>query len=212
MPESLTGLAAHAKVSREVAKRVCGLLAQHGWLEHRADGYRIRPVAVIPESCQVYLAELVEMEYGLVEKKGELLMKRLLDLMIASDAYVDNARPGFLINPLTGELLEYDRYYYLLGAAFEFNGSQHYELTERYSSVKQLKEIRNRDLVKKGRSLEANVTLVTVTGNQLHPDVLESLIPPILPRRPLDKNGPYFAALTRLCIGYAAKAASGPVR
>ncbi|MEW6048508.1 MAG: hypothetical protein AB1609_18860 [Bacillota bacterium] len=48
-------------------------------------------------------------------------MKCWLDLLVAGDDFVDNARPAFLGNPLSRDPLEFDRYY-LDGVRFEFNG------------------------------------------------------------------------------------------
>jgi len=134
-------------------------------------------------------------------------MKAFLDYAVASEGYVDNARPEFLTNPATGERLEYDRYYFD-GVAFEFNGTQHNDQTDRFPSVRQLRDIQTRDLIKIGRSVDARITLITVLPHQLHPEVLASLLPDSLPQRALDLNGPYLRAVARLAVGYAAKAQS----
>jgi len=42
---------------------------------------------------------------------GEALMREYLSLLVDSDAFEDNASPGFLLNPRTLELLHFDRYY-----------------------------------------------------------------------------------------------------
>lgn len=42
-------------------------------------------------------------EEGRKESIGEALMKEWLSLLIAADLFTDNARPGFLVSPLTGE-------------------------------------------------------------------------------------------------------------
>jgi hypothetical protein len=134
-------------------------------------------------------------------------MKAFLDYAIASEGYMDNARPEFLTNPATGERLEYDRYYFD-GVAFEFNGTQHNEQTDRFQSARQLRDTQMRDLIKIGRSVDARITLVTVHPHQLHPEVIVSLLPDCLPRRTLDFNGPYLRAMARFALGYAAKAQS----
>ena len=56
---------------------------------------------------------------------GEALLKALLDLLVGETHYLDNARPSFLVNPLTQQLLEYDRYYPSRRVAIEFHGPQH---------------------------------------------------------------------------------------
>lgn len=55
-------------------------------------------------------------------------MREYLSLMIDSGEFEDNAAPGFLVNPLTDERLQFDRFY-PPGVAFEFNGPQHYGAT-----------------------------------------------------------------------------------
>jgi len=154
------------------------------------------------------MARMLEEAYGMAANRGEFLMKRYLDLRIASDEYVDNAHPGFLVNPGTGELLEYDRLY-LQGVAFEFDGPQHYTPTRRFPDERDLRRTQSRDLIKAGISHRANVKLVKVTAEQLHPDILENLIPDSLPRRPVDTQGLYYQTLVGLCLAYAAKARSG---
>lgn len=46
--------------------------------------------------------------------------------------YHCEGKQGVLENPLTGELLDYDRFYYSHWVAFEFQGQQHYTATEHY--------------------------------------------------------------------------------
>lgn len=54
---------------------------------------------------------------------GEAIMQEYLSLLIDSDQFTDNARPGFLVSPLTGERLELDRFYPQAKVAFEFHGA-----------------------------------------------------------------------------------------
>lgn len=48
-------------------------------------------------------------------------MRKILDEIVASMIYMDNARPSLFKNPETGQRLEVDR-----GVGFEYNGDQHY--------------------------------------------------------------------------------------
>lgn len=204
-PRSLSELARQSKTARSTLRIVCTRLISNGWLRLDREGNRLRPVAIVPDSVQEQLAVHLEEGYAAAQFKGEFLMKAFLDYAVVSEWHVDNARPDFLTNPATGERLEYDRYY-LEGVAFEFNGSQHYEHTERFASARQVKETQVRDLIKKGRSSDAAVTLVVVRPHQLHPDVLRTLVPPaLLPLRRLDLEGPYLTSLSRLVFGYAAR-------
>lgn len=47
--------------------------------------------------------------------RGQALMREFLSDLVASTDFLDDARPGFLINPFTGERMEYDRYYFKAG-------------------------------------------------------------------------------------------------
>jgi hypothetical protein len=129
-------------------------------------------------------------------------MKRYLDLRIRSHIFVENARPQFLENPLTRQLMEYDRYYDRERVAFEFNGAQHFEATEMFSDQEKLDEIKTRDAVKAGLSSGEQVRLIIVTTENLLPSSLDALLPDDLPKHPVDHKGPYFRALNDLCVKY----------
>src|SRR5690606_2563656 len=94
--------------------------------------------------------ELARVERRLAKEKfkGEGLMRALLSLLVDLDVFEDNASPGFLVNPLTDERLQFDRFY-PPSVAFEFNGPQHYGETELYSA-EHAREQRARDLIKIG--------------------------------------------------------------
>jgi len=207
-PRSVTKLASLAKIPRNAAGRACRRLVSRGWMTFQHHGRAYSPVAAIPPHCQEQLARRLEAEYDQAANKGEFLMKRYLDLRVASEEYVDNARPAVLENPLTKENLECDRLY-AQGIAFEFNGPQHSERTQKFSSERDLRETKARDLIKKGLSQDANIRLITVSSEQLYVECLEALLPPELPRRPLDTSGEYYRTLARLSAAYSSKARTG---
>lgn len=99
--------------------------------------------------------------------KGEAIMKEMLNVVIADDRFEDNARPGFLVNPMTGERLEFDRWYTGAGLAFEFNGPQHYGQTELYPALERVRKQQARDLIKAAIAYERGISLVLV-----HPEDL----------------------------------------
>ena len=96
-------------------------------------------------------------------------MKCRLDLIVRCDEFVDNARPKWLENPSTEAPLEYDRFYYLLKIAFEFNGSQHYGVTEVFNDEEVVNEGMKRDSVKEELSRQHGIKLVVVTPDDLIP-------------------------------------------
>ena len=108
----------------------------------------------------------LETDIKAAPNKGEALMRKVLDLVIPDTEFIDNYRPEFLKNPMTGQCLEYDRYY-KLGVAFEFNGPQHYGPTEKYPDRRDAAALRTRDLVKRGLSAENGITLIVVRAADL---------------------------------------------
>ncbi|MDP2859938.1 MAG: hypothetical protein Q8P50_18500 [Bacillota bacterium] len=198
-----------SKMPRGPMRKACKGLAGIGWMKLKGSSRMVRPVAVIPHYLQEKMALMLREQYAVASNRGEFLMKRLLDFWIDNDNFVDNARPEFLKNPLTEELLEYDRFY-LEGVAFEFNGSQHYGPTEKFPDDKELKESQARDLIKKALSEDHRVKLVTVTAVQLVPAEFVKLLPAELPRNCVDEDGPYFTALANLCAAYKARAMEQP--
>lgn len=208
-PRSYSELARKAGMPRGVIRATCKALSSIGWMKIEGSSRMVRPVAVIPPHLQQKMAEMLREQYVVASNKGEFLMKRLLDVWIDNDNFVDNARPEFLVNPLTDQPLEYDRLY-IEGVAFEFNGPQHHGPTEMYPDDKASKEAKARDLIKKSLSRDHGVNLVTVAASQLVPDEFEKLLPAELPLNYVDKEGPYFQALAHLCKAYSAKAAARP--
>lgn len=210
-PGKMADLARLTRLSKGSITKSCANLQRHGWLALSQAGTARRPVALLPYSTQEQLARLLEQHCSMVAYKGEFLMRSYLNWRIASEAYIDNARPAKFTNPSTGERLESDRLY-LDGVGFEFNGPQHYQQTRQFASQKALQERRTRDLIKLGLSVEARIPIVVVTVDQLHPTALDTLIPANLPRRPIDVRGRYFGAFVQLCTGYAEEARSWTVK
>jgi hypothetical protein len=212
----LFSLACTAQSGSELADKVglspssvfrhCRRLREREWMELLGSVRRFCPVALIPRACQKKMVDALEEAYRLAPGKGEFLLKRNLDLWVRSEEFVDNARPAFLVNPRTKKPLEYDRWYYRIGVAVEFNGPQHATTTAAHPSEEELIEVKTRDLIKKALSTEANVMLITVRAEDLEHTAFEKLLPDSLPRNRVDKNGPYCRALALLCANYAAAA------
>ncbi len=208
-PGSLAELGRAAGVERRQTARLCAHLARTGWMKLARSGRETVPVPVCPAAVEEQQAERLLKVVAMSRHKGECLMKCWLDLLVASDDFVDNARPGFLGNPLSGESLEFDRYY-LDGVAFEFNGPQHYGPTASFPDEQAFREGRARDLLKKGLSREKRIELVEITADDLSLDGITAKLPALLPRSVVDRDGPYAMALERLCQEYRAKATATP--
>jgi hypothetical protein len=110
-------------------------------------------------------------------------MKELLSLLVDSNEFEDNARPGFLINPKTGERLELDRYYTNV-AAFEYNGASHFGTTE------QATDQQTRDLVKVGICALRQIPVVIIHSEDLSVAGMRAKVGRLLPPRDLAGHEP----------------------
>lgn len=140
------------------------------------------------------------------DHKGEALMKEMLNVLIADDHFEDNARPGFLVNPLTGERLEFDRWYTKAKVAFEFNGTQHYAVTDAYPDAEQVRQQRARDLMKAAMARQQGIHLVTVHPGDLTFARLSRLAEGLLPVRRLVDDDPVVRTLNKLSRAYVRRA------
>ncbi len=149
-------------------------------------------------------AEVIEARRRLKRAKygGEAIMQEYLSLLIDSDQFTDNARPGFLINPLTGERLELDRFY-PPNVAFEYHGAQHFGATDRFTQAEADAQ-HVRDLIKAGICLYRGIHLVIITAEDL---TLEGMIRKIgqsMPLRSLAGREPLIDLLEEASLIYRA--------
>ena len=163
-----TQLAQVTGLDRRTVTKAIRCLSAAGWLTVTRGSHR-RPVR-----CQLKDPRLAGSETELQKAKrrlqkatfaGEAIMREFLTLLVDSEEYEDDAAPGFLVNPLTGERLQLDRYY-PPSVAFEFNGPQHYGPTELYSAEEAEKQ-RARDLIKMGLCAQRGIHLVIVHTEDL---------------------------------------------
>jgi hypothetical protein len=207
-PQDMRSLARCLGANRETVAASCGRLVETGWLKLVQVGRSKRPHVSAPHAVQLALCEEFEKGYESAPNRGEYLMKRLLDLLVAKEPYWDNARHGSLANPYTGRPLELDRLYHRAKVGFEFNGTDHQQYVPAGGDEAQImKGVRARDQLKADLCQEAGIELVTIESEHLLPDRLAALIPATLPRRYVDQSGPLWAVITRVCSAYAAKAA-----
>lgn len=194
-------------LDRGTVRRLCQALQGAGWIR-LTQATRKSPIFFklgTPEQRRSQ-SELQRADRRLrrSENKGEALMQEYLSLLIDSKNFMDNIRPGFLINPATGERLELDRFY-PPGLAFEYNGRQHYEPTERVSQV-EVEEQRHRDLIKAGLCLYEGIQLVIIHAEDLSLDGMAKRLPPGIPRRDLTDHESLIDLLEVASMSYQAKA------
>lgn len=182
-------------------------LQQSGWLRvQRNPGAGGSTYEVLDPHWAAREAELERVKIRLAREafKGEAVMKEMLNVRVADNRFQDNARPGFLVNPLTGERLELDRYY-LVGVALEFNGRQHYGPTAAFPDPEEARQQRLRDLVKDALARQHGVHLVVVHPEDLTFERLAEKLKGLLPLRELRKEDPVVRYLDKLSRAYVRK-------
>lgn len=125
--------------------------------------------------------------------RGESLMREYLSLLVDDAQFEDDAAPGFLVNPMINQRLQFDRYY-PPRVAFEFNGPQHYVQTDRHPAP-EVAEQRARDLMKKGICQEEGIELVVVHASHLSLKRMQAKVGTLLPLRHLSGLEPVVAHL-----------------
>lgn len=178
-------------------------LVQAGWLKVvQVDRHKPVRFTCCDPGLQWALAELevVKRRIDRASYRGEALMKEYLTLIVASDQFEDNARPGFLINPLTRELMEFDRFY-PPGVAFEFQGPQHYQPSERFSE-EEVTAQQARDLMKSGICSRRSIRLVDIDPPDLSLEGMRAKVGTALPLRDLANLKPIVDYLEETAYRY----------
>jgi hypothetical protein len=197
LPASLAEFARLSGLSRSVVFQACNALAEQGWLTFRNTSNSRIAVPCYPDDIERLRIELLLWEKDMAPYLGEFLMRRLLDEIVASTTYMDNARPVFLKNPETGQPLEVDRLY-REGVGFEYNGDQHYRPTGKYDQHVVRKQA-TRDAIKLGLSMKHGITIVTVIDRDLSIEGMLAKIPSSLPERRVNRKSLYIGKLEEIC-------------
>lgn len=206
-----SSLSKELQMGVKTVRDTIGQLVKSGWL-HIQQTNQLAPITFA-------LRNPIKRQFGLMksraeqnlekaEHKGEALMKEFLSLIIASDHYMDNVKPGFLRNVNTDHLMEIDRYYPNI-VAFEFNGSQHYYPSELYSAEK-VEEQKVRDKQKRQLCDEERIKLIVVHPEDLTVSGLLSKIGNLLPLRNLQGGKWLVDYLERCSARYRKKCPPSP--
>ncbi len=134
-------------------------------------------------------------------------MREYLTLLVDSDDFEDDASPGFLVNPFSDERLELDRFY-PPGAAFEFNGPQHYGATDRFPD-KDVAKQRGRDHLKIGICMSKGIHLHGIHAEDLTLETMRRKAGAVLPLRDLSGHEPLVAFLEAVARRYRRAARCG---
>lgn len=204
---------------RELARRVgCSVntlradlkeMVFASWLFIEEGGYRsvfrLRSLSTDDASAQEsMLSELRKLQLYLENAPyaGEALLKGILNVIVPETAYIDNARPSFLISPITGQPLEYDRYYERARVAVEFHGAQHDHPTELSPGAKAAHRQRVRDVIKLGLSYEQAVHVLVFRTPELSVERVSARVEGYLPLQIPDPQDPRIRLLNELCRRY----------
>ncbi|HHV79662.1 MAG TPA: hypothetical protein GXX40_08680 [Firmicutes bacterium] len=200
--ESLADLARRAGVSERTAIRMNKLLCKHKWFRTERRGNKVVPIPVLPRAEDERRARIFRACYEVSPFKGEFIMGSLLNATLFLEDKVDNARPDFLKNPVTGENLEYDVFSPTTKSAWEFQGFQHFGPTEVFPSKEKAKQQQANDLIKLGRSVENGVTLVVMTYKDLSLDGILKNLPAHLRKKPIDRTSRYIRTIENVAADY----------
>lgn len=167
-------------------------LQEHGWLS-LSQRTKFSPVqfSLLNPAATRRQQEVAEVKQRLAREqfKGQAIMRAMLSLLVASDAFDDDASPGFLINPYTNCELQFDRYY-PPDVAFEFQGEQHFGPTEIYPEEQKSRQQQGRDLIKEAICARRGIKLVPVVAEELSLARMREKVAGHLPLRDLDDHLP----------------------
>jgi hypothetical protein len=195
-------------LSRQALRAAMAELTGAGWVSLTQKN-RLSPIrfALGSPAWRRSLAEAAAAQRRLkrAQYAGEAIMHEYLSLLIDSDEFIDNARPGFLVNPLTCERLEFDRFYPKARVAFEYHGAQHFHETEAFSK-ETVDSQRVRDLIKAGLCVYHGIDLVVIDADCLSLQGISGKLGGRMPLRSLAGHEGLIGLLEEASIAYVAKA------
>jgi len=199
-PLSLSELTRMTHLSRNHVKAKVRDLVNTGWLALRQQGRRTLVLPTAPDPVQVKHGERLKIVISMALYRGEAQMKVLLDVIIVSRDFIDNARPDFLKSPISTFNLEVDRLYPKV-AGYEYDGVQHSKPVAKFGGQAKYDTTRINDLIKSGMIVEANIQLIHVVKADLTIEGMQRLIPASQKTWPL-VEGPYLQAVRETCADY----------
>jgi hypothetical protein len=206
-PVTYASLSVRTKLGRHTLRRAMAELVGAGWVQ-TTQASRLSPIHFSlssPEQTRSQAdADVVRRRLKRAKFGGEALMQEYLSLLIDSEQYTDNARPGFLVNPQTNERLELDRFY-PPNVAFEFHGAQHDRATARFSQ-EEADAQHLRDLIKAGICLYQGIHLVIIRAEDLSVQRMTKKIGRSMPVRSLAGREPLIDLLEAASLTYRAAA------
>lgn len=190
---------------RAAVRSQCSRLASGGWVVVVERGNRRCVFPTMPHEVQDEVAERFKDSVKFSVRKGETLMYEWLKVLVDAEPLMANVRPWFLQNPETGEFMEYDCFLPApFNKAWEFQGPQHFGPTQMFPDSEAVKKLQTRDHVKASLSHKYGIDLITVTADDLSYEGMMAKVPPDVPLKYVDVDGPYVRALESFSRQYAA--------
>lgn len=195
------------KLGRNTLKRAIADLLAANWIQV-TQANRLAPLQFTLGTPELRRSQdevtMAQRRLGRAKFGGEALMQEYLSLLIDSDQFTDNARPGFLVNPLTKERLELDRFY-TPNVAFEYHGTQHDRATERFpQEVVDAQQLR--DYIKAGICLYQGIKLIIIRAEDLSLQGMLRKIGSSMPLRNLVGHEPLIDFLENASLPYCVSA------
>lgn len=201
-PDSLAQLAEISGLARRTVRKECEALKEHEWLKfNAAKSWSTIIIPTAPSTVQVELSVELVKRKRFWARVGESIMKAMLDNIVQSSECLDNCRPQRMSNPETGRALELDRFYYP-NVAFEFQGTQHYELTPLHKDKQHFERAKLLDLAKIGLGAKSSIQIVEITAADLTIDGIIAKIPEVLVIQRIDMEGEYIRFLDEMGRDY----------
>lgn len=186
-------------------KRAVRTLAEARWIATAQENRRA-PIWFRLQHADEALKEEIEKGLERADYRGEAMMRFYLSLIADTKDCVDRARPEFLVNPASGERMEFDRYYPEHRVAFEFNGEQHYAATGRFTKT-EVDAQRKRDRLKQWICKQKGIQLIVVKAEDLSLKGMLKKVGDRLPLRALRGFKRTIRFLNECAMRYRAKAA-----
>lgn len=131
--------------------------------------------------------------------KGETVTKAIVCWLVSSGVRIlFNVRIAHLKSSKTGQLLEYDIYIVEWNWAGEYYGDQHFGPTKLFPDPNEFAKRVQRDHEKARLSKKNGIRLSIITKEDLTLDAIDAMIPPEIPRRSYDPEGPVARLLVEM--------------
>lgn len=197
--QSLAQIREALGISKGVALSAVTRLIETGWAEAFVLPGRVRGRLILPAmptKAEQHLSTLLIRRRTSVPFLGEWLMRNKLDYNVYDYDWDDDASPDWMITAVDKVSLQLDRWYEAAKIALEFQGSQHFKVSNRFvRTVQELARRRRYDGEKIRLCHLHKIELIEVMPADLEPNRLRALVNRKLPLLPPRPHGPVYREL-----------------